>query len=213
MNAKVNVWVAWKDFSKRIKLKQSFLLACFLVISGYFINNLPLFVGENSVAIHLAQIISQKIKGEDVATDNVIYIDVGYDLQLVDYSDRDHGVINGNIAITDRGKLCCLLDMLERSKYKYIILDVLFEPDVKTPSDSALYEKISSMDKIVVAQAPGVPVVDKLKDKAYLVDYMVTSLSDGFSKEEFLRPHGFCWGGIPTKDKVSLPLNNIFPIS
>lgn len=196
--------MAWKDFSNRIKLKQSFLLACFLVISGYFMNNLPLFMGESGCAIWIAQKFLQLFNDGDIAADSAVYIDVGYDSQLANYYNNE--IYSDSLAITDRRKLCSLLDMLKCTGYKYIILDVLFEPHVTTPSDSELYERISSMDRIVVAKAPEVPMVDELKDKASLVDYMVTALSDGYSKDEFLRPHGFCWGGTSSQDDVSLPL-------
>ena len=68
---------------------------------------------------------------------------------LVEY--EEDGMPVGNMVITDREKLLKLLTIAKAANnYRYIFMDVNFEEGINSPSDSALFQTIKSMDRIVI---------------------------------------------------------------
>ena len=118
--------------------------------------------------------------------DSILFINVCYDRELVDY--EENGMPVGQYAITNREKLLKLLTAAkEAGNYRYIFLDVLFEEGTHTPVDSALFQMITSMDRIVIPQHKGVELVDKkLYKKAANADYSVTWKQLTFAHYQFL---------------------------
>ena len=62
--------------------------------------------------------------------DSILFINVCYDKELVDY--EENGIPVGKYVITDREKLLRLLTQAkEANNYRYIFLDVIFEEGIK----------------------------------------------------------------------------------
>lgn len=113
-----------KRFYNRKNLWGSLVGAVILAVIMYFLNNLPILTGENFGALKAVQELCQYFHIDNTETSDVIFIDVGYDKKLVECFDTRTGKNIGNIPITDRTKLRELLNILEYSGYKYIVLDI-----------------------------------------------------------------------------------------
>lgn len=149
---------AFKNLYRRARLNKKSLIvsainAFVVFILCYTIDNLPYsFVGDATLGQRFDQ-VKQFVssKDEDIPSD-LLLINVAYDRELVDVTD-DFGFPKGNIDITNRSKLLELLTRLNNSHYKYIVLDVSFSNEHKTEQDSALFNLIHKMKRIVVAKS------------------------------------------------------------
>ena len=123
---------------------------------------------------------------KDSIPDEVMLIDVSYDKQLTDYIVNDIPV--GQYAITDRQKLFEFLTVAQQSdNYKYIMLDVIFERGISSPQDSALFQLVASMDRIVIPIHQDTPLEDSiLYCKAANADYTVTWEETNFARFQFI---------------------------
>lgn len=126
-------------------------------------------------------------RAHDNVPDSLLFINVCYDKQLVDYYEEGFHV--GHYAITDRGKLLQLLTKAhETDSYRYIMLDVIFEHGMSSPYDSALFALIEQMPRIVVAAHHNTALQDDaLWSKAGLADYTTTYKDSDFSLFQFRR--------------------------
>ena len=106
--------------------------------------------------------------------DSILFINVCYDKALVPYEENEVPV--GNTIITDREKLLQFLTKAkEANNYRYIFMDVFFEEGMVTEYDSALFNTIVSMDRIVIPKHKGVNMCDSiLNQKAANADYATT---------------------------------------
>ena len=131
----------------------------------------------------------------DSIPNEVLLINVCYDKQLVDY--EEDGIPVGQYVITDRRKLLDFLTIARKAdNYKYIMLDVIFEKGIASPQDSALFNLIASMERIVIPVHHDVPLQDSLLyTKAASADYTVTWKDTNFARFKFLR-----------SDRPSMPL-------
>lgn len=122
----------------------------------------------------------------DSIPDEVMLIDVSYDKQLADYTVND--VTVGRYAVTDRQKLFDFLSIAQRAdNYKYIMLDVIFERGISSPQDSALFQLIASMKRIVIPVHKDAPLEDSiLYRKAANADYTVTWEETNFARFQFI---------------------------
>lgn len=118
--------------------------------------------------------------------DSLLFVNVCYDKQLTPYEEQ--GMPVGNMVITDREKLLQLLTTAkEADNYRYIFLDILFNEGIETPVDSALFETIASMDRIVIPEHEGVRLTDnKLYTKSANADYSFTWKQLTFAHYQFL---------------------------
>lgn len=181
----------FKQFKRNRKvIVLSFVNAITIFLLCYFVDNSPYsFVGDATVAQHIEQLKLYFEEHKDTIPTDLLLINVAYDRQLVDIND-EFGIHKGNIDITDRSKLLKLLEQLKKSQYKYIILDIFFSKDYKTPVDSALFSLIASMPNIVIPMSQeNNPVTPQLADKASYSDYSVHIGEYNFVKYEFIRNH------------------------
>lgn len=196
-----------KRFYNRKNLWGSLVGAVILAVIMYFLNNLPILTGENFGALKAVQELCQYFHIDNTETSDVIFIDVGYDKKLVECFDTRTGKNIGNIPITDRTKLRELLNILECSGYKYIVLDILLDSTYDTEEDSLLYEQIGRMNNIVLSGDKETPIVRQIQGKTAMADYFASSVvSKSYSREEYLRPSGFSWGVKCANDLESVPL-------
>ena len=118
--------------------------------------------------------------------DSILFINVCYDKALVPYEENEVPV--GNMVITDREKLLQFLTKAkEANNYRYIFMDVFFEEGMETEYDSALFNTIISMDRIVIPKHKGVNMCDSiLYQKASNADYATTWQALTFSRYQYI---------------------------
>ena len=118
--------------------------------------------------------------------DSILFINVCYDKALVPYEENEVPV--GNTIITDREKLLQFLTKAkEANNYRYIFMDVFFEEGMVTEYDSALFNTIVSMDRIVIPKHKGVNMCDStLYQKASNADYATTWQALTFSRYQYI---------------------------
>lgn len=175
----------------RIKFKLSkrvvwaFVLATFAIVLSYYSTNSNIsLTGEKSVLTYWNAFTEWATSGsERPVPDDVVFINIEHDKQLVEITD-DFGFPVGNSPITDREKLARLLALIEKSEtYQYVLLDVFLGDGYKSASDSALFRRISRMDRIVIPKhTDGSLVSDELNTKAGYADYITSLNENDFTK-------------------------------
>ena len=181
---KVISWVR----QKKVALLVSLCNVVVLSLLTYFLNNQPLFTGENLERHAWMELV----KGEIGLTkkplhDNVLFVNIAYDKELTERTD-EYGMSIGNTDITDRSKLLELLKALHSTeRYKYIFLDVRFEKGYDVPEvDSALFAEIRSMKNIVIANHSDIEIADSsLLEKAAISDYKATITATNFVRYKY----------------------------
>ena len=158
-------------FSHRSKIiLVSIVNVIILMFLTYFLNNQPLFTGENLFQYSWVEYFKGFLGiNQSELKKDAVFINVGYDKKLIDKND-EFGLALGNTPITDRQKLVDILRMLNKTDaYQYIFLDVVFEKgfeDVEV--DSLLLDEIKHTKRIVVATHPDVELLDSSLNHPYL---------------------------------------------
>jgi hypothetical protein len=126
----------------------------------------------------------------DNVPDSILMVNVCFDKQLVDYS--ENGMRVGSYVVTDRQKLLQFLTLAHQANnYRYIMFDVVFEQGMQTPYDKELFNLISRMPRIVVANHKDVVLQDSiLLKKAANADYTTTWEETNFTRFQFLNRMG-----------------------
>jgi len=184
---KIRQWLSkeWR------KVSLSILISLFILGFSYLLGNtsfpLPDEIG-----------LFQKINGwnsfwgvqKGNVPDSLLFINVCYDKELVDY--EENGIPVGKYVITDREKLLRLLTQAKAAgNYRYIFLDVIFENEINTPVDSALFQTIASMDRIVIPMHDRMELADTiLYQKAANADYTIAWEETNFARYQFLHRSG-----------------------
>lgn len=187
-------------FIKRLStlIARATLCALAALVISYFFTNINFSLsGEKPVLKYWCAFTDWLSSGREKApSDDVVFINVANDKQLVDISD-EFGIPLGNAAITDRSKLVELLGMIASSPcYKYVLLDIFFEEGYQTESDSALFTLISGMDRIVIPKHTDGGLSSEVPgSKAAYADYNISINEDDFTKYRLF------W-----KDGPSMPL-------
>lgn len=167
------------------RIIQATLLACCSLSLSYFSTNLNVsLTGEKAILKYWNAFTDWLASGREENTgDDVVFINVAYDKQLVDVTD-ELGIHLGNNAVTDRQKLDKLLDIIvEAGSYQYVMLDVFFESGYETPFDSSLFGHISAMNRIVIPTHTDGRLGSKvLEDKAGYADYTTSINENDFTK-------------------------------
>ena len=176
----------------RLKIKKlvlSLILSLILIVTGYFVNNMTLFTGENLDQYYLTQKLCSLLGvRSSIDRSDAFMVNVSYDKELITLKGDDSDKPYGNAAITDRSKLYRLLKLLkEQGEYKYIILDVVFDPDDVSSADTLLFPLIKSMDNIVIIRDDEISAPDEsLKSKSAYADYRATITATNFTRYRYL---------------------------
>ena len=161
-----------------------------LLVLSYFLNNQPLFTGENLDHYAWMEWFKDKIGiSDEDNNNNALFVNVSYDKQLVERFD-EYGMSIGNTDITNRSKLLSFLRLLHKTKsYKYIFLDIRFEKGYKDQNvDSALFAEIRKMDNIVIANHFDIELADSsLLEKSAISDYNATITKTNFARYQYIR--------------------------
>ena len=168
----------------------SLVNAIILTLGTYFMNNSPLFTGEN---LNLYAGLEYLFGHNETVNDSVLLINIAYDKQIA--NKKVDGIPVGNTDVTDREALIKLLrnlkEMPKDSSYRYIFLDVRFEAGDETDFDNELFEEIANTPRLVIANHKDIVLAsEKLKSKAAYSDYKITLTSNNFVRYEFLREEG-----------------------
>ena len=157
-----------------------------LLLFSYMLNNQTLLGGENKLIYTWVEYFKGLFRHDHSDEEDVVYINVGYDKQLVDLTDS-FGFSIGNAPITDRSKLLRLLQMLnQQNTSRFIFLDLSFEKDFKTDVDSLLFKEIRKSKRIVTASHPDVELADSsLVPVAAWNNYSTTIFAGGFDRYEY----------------------------
>ena len=170
------------------------LVSVFITVGSYFMNNQPIFTGENAVAFALIEGVKSLVGISEQADSNVVYLNVSCDKEVVPF--------RGNLAepvgkrdVVDRTMLLHLLSTLDsmhrvdEHTYKYVLMDIRFEEGYDSPVDSLLFPLIGSMEHIVVANHRNITLSDdaNLAPKAGMNDYLATVFNTSLVRYEYLQ--------------------------
>ena len=154
------------------------LLVCYLTDNiGYSLLSGP------SVGQRIEQFREFSGLSKDVIPDDVVFINIAYDRELVPVRD-EYSLPKGNIDITNRDYLNRFLS--EAEGYRHMLLDVLISKDYQSESDSLLVATIKSKKDISIALSEDTELIDStlLKIAGY-TDYSTDILETNFVKYEF----------------------------
>lgn len=171
-------------------IKFSVISAVLLTVLCYFVNNLPVFTGENLNQLFATQYLCERVgKGIKTNLDSVTFFNVSNDKQLIYTYDADTVDVIKTSVVTDRKKLTQLLHLLkETNNYKYLILDLMFCEGDSTEYDNELFSLIAGMDRIVFVHNDSLKLANPiLEDKAAIAEYYSTITATNFTRYEYLR--------------------------
>lgn len=188
---------------KKRSVLYSLVSSLILIFISYFYNNFPLFTGESMFQYYWIQKVCESIGiHKSVNYGDAVFYNMSYDKMLIPAIDKKSETdidTLGDYSVTDRLKILTLLQQLEKTdKYKYVILDVVFDKKEPSKYDDALFSQISKMRNVVVANHTELnfasPELEKL-GKTGLVTFYTTKVSTNFGRIEYT-----------INDKRSLPL-------
>lgn len=179
-----------RKYLNRIKIV-SFLSIVTLVIS-YEAGNIPFPLGEQLNLFAWVEFGMQTLLGAKDDYKDVFFVNVGFDKGIATAMNPDADEVLGTISVTDREKLLSFLERIDSiGGYKYLFLDVEFRDRISAPYDSALFEKIKAMDRIVFARHSDIPMADSsMINKSALSDYFSTIISTNFTRYQYLQSTG-----------------------
>ena len=187
MGLKINYYKVYRYLKNKYVL-YSFISSLFLILISYFVNNSPLFTGESMLQYYGLQKICEKIGiHKTVSYGNAIYYNMSYDKMLVPSVDLLDTI--GNNCVSDRGKLLRFLQLLDSTnRYKYVIVDLLFDKSERSEYDDALYLQIKKMRNIIIAdhlEADHAWPEFQESKKSGFVTFFATTVSTNFGRMEY----------------------------
>ena len=187
------IWSHLALYFKKKGVRFSLMTALFLTIACYFANNLPLLPGDPTLQ-YISSLYPYDLLGwhKNIEYGHVAFYNTSYDIATVpavEYHNTNYPDTVGQNAITDRKKLSIFLDLLQKSdKYKFVIIDLIFDDSDRSQYDDYLYDKIIGMRDIVVANgdnlAPKLHQHQEIKKDA-TASYYITNSNTGFERWEY----------------------------
>ena len=169
----------------------TFFATVSLLVLCYYHDNYAYLFGEDTTLFTALETHLQRTSSSVFIRDSVVFINTGYDLQLVD---TEHG----KEVITHRQHLSQLLQDIAKTDYKYVLVDIRFEQGDTTSDDAALFDVIKSMSpKIMIAkhwdynQKRDFPLADSsLNSLAAYCDYTSSLFKTAFEKYQYVQNGG-----------------------
>lgn len=178
----------WKIQSQKIQYLLALLHAVFVLFLCYLLGNIPYSLGDEEQFIQRIHVAKENVSSNRTTLPiTLLPINIAYDKQFIEWTD-EYGLPVGKQAITDREKLLRFLQIArETNSYRYIMLDVTFEPNVHTNIDSLLFTTIANTDRLVIPRHKDDKLTDSLLlPKLAYADYR-TSINEGnFVKYQYL---------------------------
>ena len=172
----------------------SICCAIFMAFSELIIGNCPYNLGEIPPSLTVIENIIRKLPSTQKTNTDGYFVNVGYDKEVATILTPAKDT--GKVAITDRKVLLDILNIAEKSKYKYIFLDINFERGINTKWDKLLFEKIKKMPRLSYATHVDNSVEYNLINDNYgnpkyaYNDYKASFVNSGFSKYEYVQDKG-----------------------
>lgn len=163
--------------------------ALILTVGDYLLSNYPYPILDDVDSIALLEYFAGKWRHNDAGRDSTVYMNIGFDKELAAVID-DFGDTIGTTTVTNRQILLRMLKIIEKADYKYIILDIRFDTQTTTDSDTLLWRQISGMKRILYSRhSDGEDAANGIcGEKSANADYGVT-LSTGFTRWQFIQNH------------------------
>lgn len=162
--------------------------AAWVLLLCYLLGNSACSLGgEEQLIKHLYFIKDNLNLIKNEVPESLLAVNVAYDKQLIEWCD-EYDIPVGNLAITNRQELLeFLLQAKAANNYDYIMLDVSFERGIETLVDSALFDTISRMERIVIPCHDGVNIADSiLLPKVAYADYRTSVNESNFVKYQYI---------------------------
>ncbi len=207
-------------------------VALLMVFACFFYWNARFTFGFGDAQIKRISMLKSLLFTKERPHGEVLPVNVSYDRMLVPYAD-ELGIPAGDLDITDRADLLCLMDSLQRwDNYRYIVCDVHFDTTITTGFDSLLYTKMASMRDIVIASSDHDPSL--LEGKTACAEYDQLEKGNRFIKFRYFALDGgdsvplrmweeidggqlvrkgnrYRWNGLPAVNS-SIPDLEFFPV-
>lgn len=188
--------------SHKKKVIFSLISAFVLTVTCYFVNNASVFTGESLTQYTIIQYVCDKIGiHKEVNYEDVFFFNNSYDKTLIPAYKGEYEAtrkIIGYNVITDRHKLLKLLSFLkETDRYKYVIVDIIFDKCDVTEYDDSLVNVIGSMRDVICADCEqSLPYGESLlkerglSQKVAKAYFLITPLKTYFSRYQFSYDEG-----------------------
>ena len=190
------------------KIFASLGLSALITILCYLMNNCPYPYWDSLDKFSWMEYVLSNLAPHETDTDDALFINVSHDKQIVnvnydrhlgdtcfekeDYtfkSDSD-GLLHGTIDITNREHLLQFLQKAEKANtYKYLFLDVRFEANINTKTDSLLLNvQIPRMRNVAYSTHSDIEDNEKADHtKAAINDYFTTRINSSFTRWQYLQ--------------------------
>lgn len=195
------------------KLLVSATLSALIVFLCYLMNNCPYPLWDNISWFSKIEYVLSNLVSRETDTSDALFINVSHDKQVVEvkykrhlgdpgYNGKDYTYspeghikdsteeyIKGRIDITNRDTLLSFLKKAEKADtYKYIFLDVRFEANINTKTDSLLHAQISRMRNVAYSTHSDIEDHEKADhSKAAINDYSTTRINTSFTRWQYLQ--------------------------
>lgn len=175
--------------NKLLHIGIALLSALVLLVLDYVSQNAPYPYGEQTSKLTFIESSLQKLFPNRFASDEVLFLNIGYNLTLVD-------TWRGKEIFTDRVFLTNLLSGIDsNSNYRAVFLDIRLQDNLDSQVDSALIFRINNMRKpIVIAKhwdyekdVDFALLDSSLARYAAYCDYTASLLKTGFSRYQYIQ--------------------------
>lgn len=164
--------------------------AVVLTFATYMVWNLPYDWNDGGSFLQKFHLAKAMVEVEDTVPSDLLIINTCYDRILVPVKD-ELGMESGTLDITDREKLLKLFAQMKREgNYRYIVCDISFDRELKTSTDSALFDLLASMKRCVVPKVSGVQLPRQLNRIAAMSEYGISMQDNNFLKYQYLQDGG-----------------------
>ena len=181
------------------KLLVSATLSALIVFLCYLMNNCPYPLWDSLEKFSWMEYILSNLPSHEIDTSDALFINVSHDKQIVNvsfnregttYTYTPKGLQDGTIDIINRDTLLSFLKKAEKAdNYKHIFLDIRFEKDITTKTDSSLLSaQMSRMRNLSYATHSDIKK-NELADptKAVVNDYFTTISNTSFTRYQYLQ--------------------------
>lgn len=188
------------------KIFASLGLSALITILCYLMNNCPYPYWDSLDKFTWMEYFLSNIKPDSTDTSDALFINISHDKQIVDvnfvrhlgdpsYKGEDYTFrsdtfgLHGTIDITNRETLLNFLKKAEKAgTYKYIFLDIRFEENINTKTDSLLHAQISRMRNVAYSTHSDIKDHEKADhSKAAINDYFTTRINTSFTRWQYLQ--------------------------
>lgn len=190
------------------KIFASLGLSALIIFLCYLMNNCPYPYWDSLDKFSWMEYVLSNIAPHTIDTSDALFINVSHDKQVVEVSynrylgDPDYngesytyspeGFLKGRMDITNRDTLLSFLKKAEKAdSYKYIFLDIRFEENINTETDSLLHAQISRMRNVAYSTHSDIKDHEKADhSKAAINDYSTTRINTSFTRWQYLQDEG-----------------------